>query len=31
MLNRSRPYVLTGKVEEEFDVVTLAVDSVRFL
>jgi error-prone DNA polymerase len=31
MLNRSRPYVLTGIVEEEFGVVTLTVDSVRFL
>jgi error-prone DNA polymerase len=31
MLNRSRPYVLTGVVGEEFGVVTLTVDSVRFL
>jgi error-prone DNA polymerase len=31
MLNRSRPYVLTGLVEEDFGVVTLTVDSVRFL
>jgi error-prone DNA polymerase len=31
MLNRSRPYVLNGVVGEEFGVVTLAVDSVRFL
>jgi error-prone DNA polymerase len=31
MLNRSRPYVLTGKVEEDFGAVTLTVDSVRFL
>jgi error-prone DNA polymerase len=31
MLNRSRPYVLTGKVEEEFGVVTLTVDSARLL
>lgn len=31
MLNRSRPYVLTGVVEEEYGVVTLTVDSVRFL
>ncbi len=31
MLNRSRPYVLTGEVGEEFGVVTLTVDSVRFL
>ncbi len=31
MLNRSRPYVLTGTVEEDFGVVTLTVDSVRFL
>jgi error-prone DNA polymerase len=31
MLNRSRPYVLTGVVQEEFGVITLAVDSVRML
>jgi error-prone DNA polymerase len=31
MLNRSRPYVLTGVVEEEFGVATLKVDSIRFL
>jgi len=31
MLNRSRPYVLSGVVEEEFGVATLTVDSVRFL
>lgn len=31
MLNRSRPYVLTGKVEEEFGVCTLTVDSVRMI
>jgi error-prone DNA polymerase len=31
MLNRSRPYVLTGLVEEDFGAVTLTVDSVRFL
>jgi error-prone DNA polymerase len=31
MLNRSRPYVLTGVVEEEYGVVTLTVDSIRFL
>ena len=31
ILNRSRPYVLTGTVEEEFGVVTLNVDSVRLL
>jgi len=31
MLNRSRPYVLTGLVEEEYGVVTLTVDSIRFL
>ncbi len=31
MLNRSRPYVLTGLVEEDFDVVTLTVDHVRLL
>jgi len=31
MLNRSRPYVLTGTVEEEFGVCTLTVDSVRLL
>jgi hypothetical protein len=30
-LNRSRPYVLTGVVEEEFGAVTLTVDSVRLL
>jgi error-prone DNA polymerase len=29
ILNRSRPYVLTGVVEEEFGVCTLTVDSVR--
>ena len=28
MLNRSRPYVLTGTIEEEYGVVTLTVDSV---
>lgn len=31
MLNRSRPYLLGGTVQEEFGAVTLAVDSVRFL
>ncbi len=31
ILNRSRPYVLTGLVEEDFDAVTLTVDSVRLL
>ena len=31
MLNRSRPYVLSGLVEEDFGAVTLTVDSVRFL
>jgi error-prone DNA polymerase len=31
ILNRSRPYVLTGLVEEEFGVATLTVDSVRLL
>jgi len=31
MLNRSRPYVLSGLVEEDFGAVTLTVDTVRFL
>jgi len=31
MLNRSRPYVLSGLVEEDFGAVTLTIDSVRFL
>jgi error-prone DNA polymerase len=31
MLNRSRPYVLTGVVEEDFGAVTLTVDTVRLL
>jgi error-prone DNA polymerase len=31
MLNRSRPYVLSGVVEEEYGVVTLTVDSIRLL
>ena len=31
MLNRSRPYVLTGVVQEEFGVATLVVDSVSLL
>ncbi len=31
ILNRSRPYVLTGVVQEEFGVCTLTVDSVRLL
>jgi error-prone DNA polymerase len=31
ILNRSRPYVLTGMVQEEFGVVTLMVDDIRLL
>jgi error-prone DNA polymerase len=31
MLNRSRPYVLTGEVGEEFGVATLTVDTIRLL
>ncbi|HSW39986.1 MAG TPA: DNA polymerase III subunit alpha [Acidobacteriota bacterium] len=31
LLNRSRPYVLTGMVREDFGAVTLEVDSVRLL
>ena len=31
MLNRSRPYVLRGLVEEDYGAVTLTVDDVRFL
>ena len=31
MMNRSRPYVMTGLVEEDFGTVSLTVDSVRFL
>jgi error-prone DNA polymerase len=31
MLNRSRPYVLSGTVEEDFGAITLTVDSIRFL
>lgn len=31
MLNRSRPYILTGLVEEDFGAMTLTVDSVRLL
>jgi error-prone DNA polymerase len=31
MLNRSRPYVLSGTVEEDFGALTLTVVSVRFL
>jgi len=31
MLNRSRPYVLTGLVEEDFGAVTLTVDHARLL
>ncbi len=31
ILNRSRPYVLTGTVEEEYGVVTLTVDTVRLI
>ncbi len=31
ILNRARPYVLAGKVEEDFGAVTLTVDTVRLL
>ncbi len=31
ILNRSRPYVLSGVVEEEFGAVSLTVDSVRLI
>jgi error-prone DNA polymerase len=31
LLNRSRPYVLTGTVEEDFGAVTLTVERVRLL
>jgi error-prone DNA polymerase len=31
LLNRSRPYVLTGTVEEDLGALTLTVDSVRLL
>jgi DNA polymerase III alpha subunit len=31
MLNKSRPYVLKGKVEEDFGAVTLTVEGVRYL
>ena len=31
MLSQSRPYVLTGRVEESFGAVALNVDSVRML
>ncbi len=31
ILNRSRPYVLTGLVEEDYGAVTLTVDDVRLL
>jgi error-prone DNA polymerase len=31
LLNRSRPYVLSGLVEEDFGAVTLTVDDVRLL
>jgi hypothetical protein len=31
MLKRARPYVLTGVVGEEYGVIALTVDSVRFL
>jgi len=31
MLNRSRPYVLSGVVQEEYGVVTLTVNSIRLL
>ena len=30
-LNRSRPFILTGKVEEAFGAVTFTVDHVRLL
>jgi len=30
-LSRSRPYLLTGKVEQSFSVATLSVDGVRLL
>jgi hypothetical protein len=31
MLNKSRPYVLKGKVEEDFGAVTLTVEGVKYL
>ncbi|HDH57327.1 MAG TPA: DNA polymerase III subunit alpha [Bacteroidetes bacterium] len=31
MLNKSRPYLLKGKVEEDFDAVTLTVEEVRYV
>ena len=31
MLNRSRPYILKGKVEEDFTALTLTVHSIAFL
>lgn len=31
MLSHSRPYLLKGKVEEEFGAVTLTVSQVKFL
>ncbi|MCX6639633.1 MAG: DNA polymerase III subunit alpha [bacterium] len=31
MLNKSRPYILKGKVEEDFGAVTLTVDEVRWV
>jgi len=31
MLNRTRPYILRGKVEEDFGAITLTVKGVRFL
>jgi hypothetical protein len=31
MLSRTRPYVLRGKVEEDFGAVTLTVSDLRFL
>jgi len=31
MLSHTRPYVLRGKVEEEFGAVTVTVKELRFL
>jgi DNA polymerase III alpha subunit len=31
MMRRSRPYILSGRVDEDFGVVSLTVDSVRLL
>ena len=31
MLSHTRPYVLRGKVEEDFDAITLTVRDLRFL